>query len=466
MSHISSKQLRDGLIAATGDFPTAAENATQGLPLNKLYVPPSHRKALSPEHPLVVGMRGAGKTYWWRNLQDEKARSLVFGADRTTLECKPGFSNTKETDPLEAPTKSVLANLKQNGFSAQAVWRSVMCWHIPTLRELMPKSSWQDRINWCQGNAELVEQKLYQADQHYTAENRTLLVLFDALDATSDDPQERQFWLKGLFQVLLEFRGFRKLRAKAFVRSDLIRDPALFAFPDGSKLQYDHVMLDWPRSDLYALLWQALANTPDHDGDRFRAWSQEIITGIRWQEHEGVWAVADNLRSDEDMQRELFHAIAGPWMGKDPRRGFPYTYLPNHLGDAFRKVSPRSFMEAIKKAAEMTEEKHPQHEFALHYEDIKRGVQHASTIRVGDLQQEYDWIKDAMEPLRIARLVLPSAPEDIQQIWQLAGEPDRLDDLIELGILEASRDKKRLSMPDVYRVGYGLGLRGGIRPVR
>jgi len=256
------------------------------------------------------------------------------------------------------------------------------------------------------------------------------------------------------------------LRAKAFVRSDLIRDPALFAFPDGSKLQYDYAKLDWSRSDLYALLWQALANTPGQKGEQFRAWSQDINPGIRWQAHEDIWAVPDNLRSDEDMQRDLFHKIAGPWMGKDPRRGFPYTYLPNHLGDTFRKVSPRSFMEAIKKAAEVTMEKHSQHEFALHYEDIKRGVQHASTIRVGDLQQEYDWIEGAMEPLRIVKLVLPSAAEYIQDIWQLAGQPNRLDDLIELGILEASRDKKRLSMPDVYRVGYGLGLRGGIRPVR
>ena len=465
MNMVSAEQLRNGLIAATGDFPTAAENATEDLPLNKLYVPPSHRKALSPDHPLVVGMRGAGKTYWWLKLQDEKALQLVFGALKTRLECKPGFSNTK-TDPLDAPTKSILGDLKRLGYSAQEVWRTVMCWHVPSLHVMMPRDSWSKRVNWCRENIETIEQQLYLADRQLLQEGRTLLVLFDALDATADTLQDRHEWLKGLLQVMLEFRGFRALRAKAFVRSDLMSDPALFAFPDGSKLQYDQVTLDWGRSDLYALLWQALANAPSGYGEVFRNWSQTIIRAIDWHERDSLWLVPENLRSDEDMQRELFHAIAGPWMGKDPRRGFPYTYLPNHLGDAFRKVSPRSFMEAIKKAAEMTEVKHPQHEFALHYEDIKRGVQHASTIRVGDLLQEYDWIDDVMEPLRIVKLVLPSAAEYIQQIWQLAGQPDRLDDLIELGILEASRDKKRLSMPDVYRVGFGLGLRGGIRPVR
>jgi len=465
MSEISAKQLRECLIAATGDFPTAAENATEDLPLNKLYVPPSHRKALSPDHPLVVGMRGAGKTYWWLKLQDEKALPLVFDTLKTHLECKPGFSNTKKVDPLEAPTKRTLGELKENGFSAQEVWLTIMCWHVPSLREEMPRNSWNDRVFWYKENVARIEQQLYLADEEFSQSGRTLLVLFDALDATADTPEDRQDWLKGLFQIMLEFRGFRALRAKAFIRSDLITDPALFAFPDGSKLQYNSVTLDWPRSDLYALLWQALANAPGVHGEIFRTWSQAMNPTIRWQEHDGLWLVPEQLRSDESLQRELFHAIAGPWMGKDPRRGFPYTYLPNHLGDAFQKVSPRSFMEAIKQAAEMTQTKHPDHVYALHYEDIKRGVQHASTIRVSDLQQEYPWISKLMEPLSKASLVLPCSAETIMETWQGAGLENRMDELIALGIFERIKDK-RLSMPDVYRVGYGLGLRGGIRPVR
>ena len=39
-----------------------------------------------------------------------------------------------------------------------------------------------------------------------------------------------------------------------------------------------------------------------------------------------------------------------------------------------------------------------------------------------------------------------------------------LQDLIGLGIFETMRDG-RINMPDLYRVGFGIGRRGGVRPV-
>jgi hypothetical protein len=38
-------------------------------------------------------------------------------------------------------------------------------------------------------------------------------------------------------------------------------------------------------------------------------------------------------------------------------------------------------------------------------------------------------------------------------------------DLIDLGIFQEMRDG-RINMPDVYRVGYGLGRKGGVKPIR
>ena len=40
-----------------------------------------------------------------------------------------------------------------------------------------------------------------------------------------------------------------------------------------------------------------------------------------------------------------------------------------------------------------------------------------------------------------------------------------LDDLIRLGIFSAQK-ADRIQMPDVYRVAFGLGRRGGIPPMR
>jgi len=118
----------------------------------------------------------------------------------------------------------------------------------------------------------------------------------------------------------------------------------------------------------------------------------------------------------------------------------------------------------------------------LHYESIKRDVQQASEIRVSELAEDYPWVKDAMEPLQ--GVTVPCAFELIEQRWigELQRNPsdmnfDRLppehyedgwkgvrDDLRSLGIFESMKDG-RVNMPDLYRVGFGLCRRGGVKPV-
>jgi len=481
MTSITPAQLRECLIAATEEIPTAAELANT-LPVGRLYTPPAHLKALSPDKPLVIGMRGAGKTYWWLQLQEQHARTLIFGEkgnDGKSLECRPGYG--KKGNPDDFPTKRILDDLRRDGLAPRSVWRAVMCWHVSEIRTLMSTTrSWSERVRWCEANVEQVERTLYTADQAYFRDGRTLLVLFDSLDDTADEWVDINAWLKGLFQVMLEFRNFRAIRAKAFVRPDMLADRETFAFPDGSKLQYEQVTLDWTRADLYALLWQSLGNAEAPHGDLFRSWC--LSYGLTWHQADGIWPVPEALRRDEDLQRLVFHALAGEWMGKDARRGFPYTWLPNHLGDASAKVSPRSFIVAVHNAAIATREKHPGHEFALHYEDIKTGVGKASSVRVADLEQEYPWIKDAMTSLN--KRNVPCAWAEIEGFWQDAqlikrlekqprapmrlkeGLPGIRDELVELAIFEYDLKKYRIDIPDVFRVGYGLGRKGGIRPVR
>ena len=97
-----------------------------------------------------------------------------------------------------------------------------------------------------------------------------------------------------------------------------------------------------------------------------------------------VWHASPASR-DGGVQRRLFHSLAGDWMGQDRRRGFPYTWIPGHLADARDRISPRSFLAALRAAAEDTEQRHPRCPTVLHDESIKRGVQRASQIRVDEL---------------------------------------------------------------------------------
>ena len=185
--------------------------------------------------------------------------------------------------------------------------------------------------------------------------------------------------------------------------------------------------------------------------------------------------------------RGKFHAIAGKWMGRGPKRGFPYTWIPNHLADTEGRVSPRSFLAALRRAVEDTRDEHPEHRYALHYESIKRGVQEASRIRVNEMREDYPWIDRVLTPL--AGRVVPCPFDEIAERWRSEGVLDRLrgeteqdevklpprhveqgpdgvrTDLESLGVFLRLRDG-RVNIPDVFRVGYGLGRRGGVRPIR
>ncbi len=118
----------------------------------------------------------------------------------------------------------------------------------------------------------------------------------------------------------------------------------------------------------------------------------------------------------------------------------------------------------------------------MHYNSIKRGVQKASKRRVDELAEDYPWIKTLMEPLR--GLSVPLEFEKIASRWRekgalekLSGEerlpPEHIEegaegvcrDLIHLGIFRRLRDE-RIDLPDIYRVAFGLGRKGGVRPVK
>ena len=140
-------------------------------------------------------------------------------------------------------------------------------------------------------------------------------------------------------------------------------------------------------------------------------------------------------------------------MGRGPKRGFPYTWIPNHLADTEGRVSPRSLLAALRTAAE----------------------------------EDYPWMHRVLEPL--AGMVVPCAFGEIEQCWRhgnvlarLAEEVEQDEvklpprhlahgadgvrqDLESLSIFLRMRDG-RVNIPDVFRVGYGLGRRGGVKPLR
>ncbi len=469
------------------------------------YVPPAHAQALELERPVVEGIRGSGKSFWWKALVSEEHRRFVcqvfpearLGDD---IDIRQGFGGALGDD---APSKDVLAALMREFGNARAIWRAVIG-HQLKLGAPFPHTAaadrgvWQTRTAWVRDHPEQFDRLLLQTDTQQTASGRHVLILFDALDSLADRWEEIRPLARGLFQVTQEMRATRMLRCKLFVRPDMLEDKEILGFPDSSKLLARKANLAWRKVDLYGLVFQCLGNyrVQEH-GEQFRfltEWSPETKTD-GWRHTSGqYWTLGPDLRTDESRQEILFHHLTGRAMSAAPsghKRGKPYKWVVSHLQDGRDQVSPRSFCEALRHAATHTQHEYPAHSLPLHFKALQSGVQEASKIRVDELEREdYPWLSHVMAPLK-GSISVPCAPSDITDLWRQGGTIDALErhlqqsdhtvklppqhladgadgvmrDLEDIGLLQRLPDG-RIQMPDVYRIAFGLGRRGGVKPLK
>ena len=451
-----------------------------------VYVPPSHRKAMNPNVMLVTGTRGSGKTFWWSALQDPRVRTASL-TPRSPLpantEVKAGYGVIDA--PEDYPGSDELRTVVESGIDSRLIWRAV---HARLLADdghpLANLDSWLARTQYVEGNPGAVSRLFRDCDDALERRGIYSLVLFDGLDRTANEWRDMFALIRGLLRHALDMRSYNRLRAKVFLRSDQADETKVATFADASKVFASSVALSWPVRDLYGMLWQYLAN--GSRGEQLRRWLAKGDWPTVKIEGEEVFRVVAPLAGDEEVQRKRFHAITSPWMGTDRRRGFPYTWIPNHLADADGMVSPRSFIAALRAAANDTADRHPEHDHALHYDSVKRGVQEASRIRVRELREDYPWVDRLLVPLE--GVVVPCEFGDIERIWGTNGTLDHLSDQIGqndvklpprnigrgavgvredlelLGVFRRLKDG-RVDVPDVFRVGYGLGRRGGVKPV-
>lgn len=477
--------IRQGIQEAASSLDQTQVSATQ--PPSFTYVPPTHARALDPEATLVEGMRGAGKSFWWSLLASDEHRKFVQeNYPEAQLPSgsvvSQGFGTAFANQSY--PDSETLSKLVKS-FKPRTIWRAVLAVHARFEGGFAKLADWSQRVQWVDDNPEKFSVSLAAADQRLQSKGSTLLVLFDALDRLADDWQHIRPLAKGLLQVALEVRSTKNIRCKVYLRPDMLRDDEVISFPDFSKLEAGKASLTWRRADLYALLFQCVGNS-SKGGPQFRALALSHVE--KGKSRAALpWRVPLELRTDEDLQEALFEQLAGKAMGASTKRGKPYTWLVNHLQDSLDQVSPRSFLAALKAAAVETA---ADDALPLNYRGIQAGVQQASQIRVKEITEDYPWVKWVMEPLR-GKLTVPCGVRDIEQIWKsektltmlksrLAHQGDAvklppqnldlgpvgiLDDLEGLGMLE-QLDGKRVQMPDVYRVAFGFGRRGGVKPLK
>ncbi|MFJ8228574.1 hypothetical protein ACIQ9E_01260 [Streptomyces sp. NPDC094448] len=459
---------------------------------HSLYMPDLHRSALYVDSTVVEGGRGDGKTFWARSLLDPVLRAAAAAEYRINrlnkLRVSPGYGQDIRSDSYPGPM--ALPRLVDGGALPEEIWYAVLLTALgqPELRAL---PEWGDKLSWLRANPGPADRTIEEEDARAFAEDVVHLLVFDGLEHLHPDQRVVDRLIAGLLRVAQRMRfGTRNIRFKVFLRPDMF-EAAKQLFPDASKLSGNAAELTWSRTDLYGLLFHHLGNEGGADAERFRR-----ITG-GWESTQGPDGMSTRhvppiaLRNDARAQTELFEQIADPYMGSNVRQGRPYTWLPNHLMDSKDRISPRSFLKALSEAAEVTR---PGHDRALHHSAIHSGVRAASRVRVDQVGEDTPWVRTAIEPLSGCQV--PITQGKIIEIWQehdlpselrrdsarytqhdrpelvITGprDPDDLprliQELVDLGVMRR-RDKERdehalLDLPDIYRLAFGLGRKGGI----
>ncbi|WP_165984588.1 hypothetical protein [Streptomyces sp. YIM 98790] len=478
------------LLAAA--LPEATDADTILPNLTTLFTPDSHRAALYVDATVVRGGRGVGKTFWYHSLLDDTLREVAaeeYGIERLRrLTVWPGYGAAVEPELYPGP--GVLWQLVEDGVRPYDLWYTVL---LSTLgrEELRPLVEWRDRVAWVRANPGAAERIIHRADRQAQQDGTTHLILFDALDRLHRVRAEADRLVGGILELALAMRlGTRNIRCKVFIRPDMF-DGALLRFPDASKLTANAAALTWSRANLYGLLFHYLGNHGGeygHHAERFRR-----LTGGWQPEADGRrWVPPALLRGDERHQEDQFTQIAGPYMGANYRKGNTYTWLPNHLMDGVEQVSPRSFLSALNRAVAETRGSYAGHRYPLHHEGIRRGVQTASTTRVKEIGEDMPWVQRAAAPL--AGRQVPIEQATVVELWREAGlsealrreaetfrdasgnadsedirtgprhpdDPELLiEELITLGVMRRRRDG-RIDLPDVYRIAFNIGRKGGV----
>ncbi|MBE8735506.1 hypothetical protein [Aeromonas veronii] len=456
--------------------PESASSAARALPIDEIYVPSAHRDALDFDKPLVVGNRGTGKSVWSGALADSTIRKSIAKDNAfdtmATADVELGFHQSAAQMSGIAPSPRVLNSLLIKKMDPEVIWTAVLLKAVSKHAGLRIKNNFEDLVTWVDINPGKCEKYLIKADEYFTSNNKKFLLVFDALDRLGKSWETIRPLTRGILSLTLTMQGYSSMRAKVFMRTDQFKDSAIFNFPDASKIKAARIDLNWHPTDLYGLFFQQLRN--DSRSRQAFAKIYNKITGKKLRSSYNF--------QETSAQRNAFSLIAGEYMGADHRRGRTYTWIVDHLADAFHETTPRSFLVTLQRAASARQL--PSNTVIDHH-GIREGVQSASAIRVDQLSEDYPWIRRVLEDL--AGLEVPCLPHAFITRWSESSTVDSINSLnieqpgpvellepgsnkeelllqalVNIGVVEY-RSEDKINMPDIFRVAAKIKRRGGVK---
>lgn len=479
-----NRHIRRAVATIPGDASNDAIG-TRAPKLSDMFAPEAHAAALDPGSPIVVGARGAGKSFWSGVLGNKETKAAAARAyprlklDQVVVEF--GYTGVPGTRGL---ARDAISNsgAETNADTARTFWWATILraadFHIGQKRKfhdvMAVAADWESR-----------GEELQAINDKLESESKTLLIVYDALDTIATDWPARQILTEALLDVVWQTRGYERICPKLFLRPDQINDNSL-RFVELPKLRAGAIKLVWDATDLYGLFFARLALTEDPEASTaFSSMLKEL--GLNTPSREDVLERRWRPSFSEEQQRTLMERVAGPFMAAGTygyKKGKTYDWPLAHLADAFKEVTPRSFLGLMIGAASMA---HQSLHTVISPEGIRHGLRAASQTRVDQLHQEFPWIKGVLAPLD--GLLLPQPTKAVIAVWRAAStlkllkadaqehgylSPIRADSSVpeeallnameEIGVMFRRRDG-RIDMPDLYRVAARLLKKGGTAPL-
>ena len=421
----------------------------------KVFLPLArHRLALRPEVVVVQGERGAGKTAMFNLVQRH-------GSELRRLFDEPGIPDATWLDAFSEsrahPAALVLDDLSAKhpqDTALRAFWMAHLLGRLvdegvqgaalpapfAESRALAPTDpgKW---LAWAEQNPGALMERLDAVDQQLAHAGQMVFATYDSLDRIGDlDRSHRQRLIRALLSLWLSLAArYGNLRAKVFLRHDLFED-AERSFADASKLRPRSVSLSWDVESLFRLVVRHLANR--------------------------------GPAIEEAARRAFATAVAGEIMGAGVKKGYTHRWIPDRLQDADGRIVPRSILRLLGEAA--------RHALLapmgkgrplLKPIDLAAALIETSRQRSNELAEEY-LVVQRLENLRGATMLL-ERKDVARRLARPVGAQDRLpedgelvlEELRRIGVLEERRDG-RIDVPDIYRYGYDIKRKGGVRRPR
>lgn len=467
------KLLTDLTTLKSDDDDAVAQDAKWFLPLD------AHVRALRAETLVVRGGRGAGKSslfHFLGHVQKQPALRASVGAPSAATTWLEGYSGAAEhPSPMVVGAFDKTAKEDRRRF----FWFAWLCARLSSQTGVaLPAGPIVDALKkGCDPGslADAAEGQLGALSAWIDALERgrtgPIVVSYDGLDRIGSTSSTRQRMTASLLAMWLSLADrYRRIRPKVFVREDLFQ-ASLSAFPDASKLDARSVSIEWRVEDLYRVLIKHMANTSED----LKHWVEGSTRGIELTDAGPLgWMPPAALpETGKGSQKGFVDHLAGELMGSGTKKGLTYRWIPNRLQDAHARAVPRSILNLARSAADFALNRGPgaQSLRLLTPPELQGSLERTSLRRVSELTEEFP-VVGRLENLRGRTVMLArkGAVEALSRATRTedehAGDGEHvLRTLIELGVM-SERTDGRIDVPDIYRYGFGILRKGGVKRPR